>query len=384
MSESINTHYQKRGYSTADDVVLGETPRTRTVFRPAIHKDGVRGHIIRQKIGADGTWKDANEVNFNTIPADCGVSIELDTAATLKLREKLDQLYKVQSQGAPTGDQRYVVAKENQVLVIDDSTKHRAIDQLLRKGYSKDFWDALMRDEPDLAAKLAAAKMQYDREQAIKEFEGSLGSYASDENYWQKFFERYPWILQSAFAAPVFMLRGETYLGGKRSVGRQGAGGVATDFLFADDSTKSFAVVEIKTPDAGLAGGQYRGRRETGYDNEVYGAHADFSGALVQVRNQISVAVDEFQHVLGRSFDRLNCVHPRGVLVAGMSSSLSPRQRDSFNQFRHAVHGITVITFDELLNRLKLMFTEGGTRYALAAQAPEPARNNSFLDEPPF
>ena len=39
------------------------------------------------------------------------------------------------------------------------------------------------------------------------------------------------------------------YLGGKRATGRQGKGGVATDFLFSDDSTKSFAIVEIKTPE---------------------------------------------------------------------------------------------------------------------------------------
>ena len=44
-------------------------------------------------------------------------------------------------------------------------------------------------------------------------------------------------------------VRGETYVGGKSCVGRNGQGGVATDFLFRDESTQSFAVVDIKTPD---------------------------------------------------------------------------------------------------------------------------------------
>jgi hypothetical protein len=52
----------------------------------------------------------------------------------------------------------------------------------------------------------------------------------------------------------------------------------------------------------------------------------------------------------------INRVHPKGVLVIGSTSRLSQRQKDSFNQFRHGLHSLTVITFDELLNRLKLFF----------------------------
>ena len=388
MTESINTRYQKAGYSTTDPVILNKTARTRTVFKPAIHRGGVRGHIIRQKIGADGTWKDTNEVNFTTLPPDCGVSIELDTAATYKLHEKLEQLHTLQKQGAPIGDQKYVVAKENQVVVINDRTKHHAIEQLLQRGYTKDFWQALIQDDPDLATQLAAAKMQFDREQAIEEFEGSLTQHADDEDYWQKFFMRNPWVLQGAFAAPVFMLRGETYLGGKISAGRQGVGGVATDFLFADDSTKSFAVVEIKTPDAGLVGSRYRGRRDTGHDNEIYGLHSDVSGGIVQVGNQITVAIEDFQSVLGRSFDeKINRIHPKGVLVIGTASSLGQRQKDSFNQFRHALNSINVITFDELLRRLQFMFVGGSNRQTSSRLVQEDDRapkGSPTWDDLPF
>ena len=153
------------------------------------------------------------------------------------------------------------------------------------------------------------------------------------------------------------MLNGETYLGGKMPVGRQGRGGVATDFLFADDTTKSFAVVEIKTPGAHLVGQQYRGASDAGYDNEVYAIHPGLSGALVQVRNQITVAVENFQNVLARGYEKIaNCIHPKGVLVIGSAADLGQREKDSFNQFRYALHSLTVITFDELLNRLKLLF----------------------------
>ena len=173
------------------------------------------------------------------------MSIELDSSATSKLFQQLDRLYKVQSQGIDYGKQDYVFAKAENVVVVDDESKKDAIDQLIAKGYSEEVWQALVQEDPDLATQLAAAKIQSDREEAIREFEQALVDHEDDEGYWQQFFQDHPWILQSVFSAAVFMLAGETYVGGKNAVGRQGKGGVATDSLFSDESTKSFAVVEI-------------------------------------------------------------------------------------------------------------------------------------------
>jgi hypothetical protein len=166
-------------------------------------------------------------------------------------------------------------------------------------------------------------------------------------------------LLQSAFSAAVFMLGGETYVGGKAALGRQGRGGVATDFLFADESTKSFAVVEIKTPNTNLVGKLHRGEGG-GHDQDVYSMHADLSGGVVQTRNQIAVAIDHFESVLGKTFKEIESrVHAKGVLVIGTSAGLDDRERESFNHFRHGLYSLTVITFDELLRRLEVLFDCG-------------------------
>jgi hypothetical protein len=358
MSETLSTHSVARDFVTSEEITLATTAQTRTLLRAAIHTGGVRGHVVRQKIGKDGTWKDSHEVNFAKLPVDCGVSIELNTAATRKLYEKLSQLYQLQARGIETGDNTYVIAKPEDILIVNDRNKAQAIQGLLDQGYSEEYWEALSRSNPDLASQLAAAKIHFDRQQAIRTFQLSLTAHRTNEGYWQQFFQDHPWVLQSAFSSPVFMLRGETYLGGKMPVGRQGKGGVATDFLFADDSTKSFAVVEIKTPGTHLVGPQHRGEGEEGYDNEVYAMHTDLTGAIVQARNQIAVAVEDFQSVLGdRYLGKLNRVHPKGVLVIGSASTLNPKQKESFNHFRHGLHSLSVITFDELYNRLKLLFS---------------------------
>lgn len=359
MAELITTRSVARGFAEVADIELRTTARTRILFRAGLHAGGVRGFIIRQKRGKNGVWKDANEVNFNSVPADCGVSIELDTEATTKLYEGLSQLRMVHQRGVDPGEQTYVVSTQDETIVINDRNKAQAIQALLDQGHSEAFWQVLTKSDPDLATRLAAAQLQFKRQQAIDEFAASLTRHADEEEYWQHFFETGPWMLQSAFSAPVFQLRGETYLGGKLPIGRQGKGGVATDFLFADDSTKSFAVVEIKTPHATLVGPRYRGETGTGFDSEVYAMHSELTGAIVQTRNQIAVAIEDFQMLQrGGFYDKINRVHPKGVLVTGMVAELSQREKDSFNHFRQGLQSLTVITFDELLHRLKLLYVD--------------------------
>jgi hypothetical protein len=388
MADSIETHYVKGGFATVPDLVLVETKTTRTVFRPAVHGGGVRGQVIRQKVGKDGKWADINEVDFRSIPADSGVSVDLDTAGTKLLYDNLTNLYKVQDNGIEFGDQKYVVAKEGEVLIVDDASKKKAIQEILDQGYSEEFWEALAQKNPDLATRLAVAQVQVDRQQIIKQFETAMTEHADEESFWQSFFEANPWILETAFSASVFMLGGETYLGGKQPIGRQGVGGVATDYLFGDESTKSFAVVDIKKPKAGLVGPCYRGEAGSGLDNETYSMHNELSGGIVQVRNQMTVAIEHFQSVLGVGYkDKINRVHPRGVLITGCLKDLSQREKDSLNQFRHGLYSLTVITFDELLNRLKKLYGleyENTDTSASQPTEPEPADQPINLDDMPF
>jgi len=105
------------------------------------------------------------------------------------------------------------------------------------------------------------------------------------------------------------------------------------------------------------------------------------------------VAVEHFQSVLAEDFGSIiNRVHPKGVLVTGLIAGLSQRQKDSFNQYRHALHRLTVITFDELLTMLKLLYSDALPR--IPAEPNDPwadessyygmDNSGSYSDEPPF
>jgi hypothetical protein len=50
---------------------------------------------------------------------------------------------------------------------------------------------------------------------------------------------------------------------------------------------------------------------------------AKLSGAVVQTRNQIAVAIEHFESVLKKTFEEVNRIHPRGVLIVGRSDALN-------------------------------------------------------------
>ena len=87
---------QSRGNNYAEvvqDFILEDTPRTRTVFRAAMHPGGIRGDIIRFRKDATGKCEEIVPVNFNSLHPDDGVKITLSTEPTKILYEKLKEAY---------------------------------------------------------------------------------------------------------------------------------------------------------------------------------------------------------------------------------------------------------------------------------------------------
>lgn len=366
----IQASYRRQGYSEFDPIVIDETSTTQLRFEPGAHSSkGPRGKLIRVKKDRDRSIASPPSFthNFSTMKPGEGIYVEIGTEAFETLRSKMNALASLQQSGQlPTHNQpqaEYVSKSDPTVIVADDKSRADVIRELLKKGHSEDIWLQLAEDNPGLASRLASAQMQLDRRSGIAEFESTMADPAASEDRWHEFFKRNTWMLDTVFPVPMVYLDDEVYLGGKLAQGRNGRGGVATDYLFKDASTKSFAVIELKTPNCDLIGSQYRGNRAAhdtseDFDNEVYSVHAKLSGAIVQVRNQIAVAQREFVTTLGRTHDDLEAVHPVGVVIAGSYSRMSDAQQRSFDHFRRSLHGVQVITFDELLRQLRTIYEE--------------------------
>ncbi|OLP59737.1 hypothetical protein BJF93_21710 [Xaviernesmea oryzae] len=186
----------------------------------------------------------------------------------------------------------------------------------------------------------------------------------TSELQWQKLLEANPFILDMAFNVPVLLVQGQAHVGGKVL---NGSGEKIADFLFTNKLTDSIALLEIKTP-----GTELIGKRE--YRGGVYTASAELVGAVAQVLDQIDkLRSDIYRHKAQNAPISLESYGIKGMILAGMIPE-GPRKR-AFELYRSSLAGVTIITFDELLLKLKsLRDLLGGKADIAPSKKPNPAR----------
>ncbi|MDT4817343.1 hypothetical protein FQZ97_504180 [compost metagenome] len=178
------------------------------------------------------------------------------------------------------------------------------------------------------------------------------------EAKWQSFLSANPFVLSMAFHYPVIRIGDQPYVGGKLHTGQ---GGSYSDFLMAAAATNNLALVEIKRPGIPLLGNEYRG---------IYPPSSELCGAVAQVVAQSAELQASFKFI-GTELDRKG-YQPHSVacvVIIGLKPTDEGRAK-GFEQYRHSLHGIHVITFDELVERLQSL-------YDLLAPSPMPMASST-------
>lgn len=329
-------------------IVLRETSTSRLVFAPVWvdeSENSLRGCFRFEKKSRLDTWETVEHQPLSSLKSNEGYEITLKGDEITILLNRLSEINGILSRYGHTYGTSVVSLTRDTApgifLQIGDINNRDLVIQQLKELEKTNF--------ENLGLVIGRARL----EGAIAEIEANMES--DDENYWQNFFETNPWVLQQVFAHPVIYLNGETYLGGKNSNGRQGAGGTATDFLYKNGSNGSFAVIEIKVPGCGLVASCYRGKEGLGLGNETYRIDGDLTGGIVQLEHQMFTAVDYFKSQIGDDFDGLTHLNPVGFLIAGRYDTLTDAKKKSFDLFRKALGKNQVLTFDEVLAKLKLL-----------------------------
>jgi hypothetical protein len=203
----------------------------------------------------------------------------------------------------------------------------------------------IAKEEPQKLYELKATIEQVTLGQLIEEFEAKLQQ-KLQEGHWQKFFKANPFILGLAFPHPVILLQDQAYVGGTTINGR---GESIVDFLMAQEFSGNLAVIEIKRPSTPLV-------ELKAYRGDLHAPHRELAGGMAQVLEQKAQLLHNF--AVKRSLtpmltttqvSAVNC-----ILVVGTM----PREPDhvrSFELFRHAAKDVVVVTFDELLAKLKVL-----------------------------
>lgn len=176
----------------------------------------------------------------------------------------------------------------------------------------------------------------------IEKFEAMLSKGLS-ESRWQDFLKSNPFILSLAFAHPIFVVQDQAYVGGATL---RGVGEKIADFLVAQCYTGNLALIEIKKPTTPLLS-------PVAYRTDLFSPAKEISGAISQVLDQRFRLQTSFTQKAYES--GLMGVHPYSIqcIVIAGSSLTEQSAKKSLELFRNATKDVAVVTFDELLQKLK-------------------------------
>ena len=187
------------------------------------------------------------------------------------------------------------------------------------------------------------------RKENLAEFEKEISA-GHNENWWQKFFEKNKWIFGYGLNYEIIdTLHPQPHYG---DMSYDGRGGQRGDFLGITKGVDArFTVlVEIKKPTSSLLQGDEEIR------NGSWSLSSDLTDALAQLQGNIDQwnkdGARQIENVRKLESEGIFTVQPKGILVIGKLAELEQLSKlETFQRFRNSVHGVDILTFDELLDR---------------------------------
>lgn len=247
-------------------------------------------------------------------------------------------------------------------------------DRLAAATVIRDDAAKIAAEQPAQLLELKSVIEQVTLKELIAKIEDMLGKNLP-ESKWQAFFKANPFVLGLAFPHPVILIQDQAHVGGTML---SGVGESIVDFLFVQRFTGSLALIEIKRPSTKLIEAKtFRG--------DLHAPHKDLTSAMAQVLDQRFQLLHNFA---AKAHDPLlkdthvSAVHC--IVIAGTAPATIQEKR-SLDLFRHSSRDVVVVTFDELLEKLREILrlmtagTPAGTAEPVATTPAEPLADKSDL-----
>ncbi len=190
------------------------------------------------------------------------------------------------------------------------------------------------------------------RRKRLTEFKKALDAQNSSEGWWQAFFKDNKWIFGYGLNYVILRLeQPQAHVGGTSI---KGTGGKIPDYLASTGGLVRFTVlVEIKTPQAALLFGSKPIR------SGAWSLGAELTDAI----SQIHASVEEwtlrgFSHPANLDrLEKIYTVKPKAIIIVGSLNQVKDDRTkwESFELFRKSIHGVEIITFDELYERARFI-----------------------------
>jgi hypothetical protein len=163
------------------------------------------------------------------------------------------------------------------------------------------------------------------------------------ESKWQAFFKENTFILSLAFPHPVILVQDQASVGGTLLNGK---GESIADFLLRQKFTGSLALIEIKRPSS-------RVLEQKPFRGDLFAPHKDLTSAIAQVLDQRTQLQMNFTvkaqdpKLKDSHISSVSCIVIIGTTPGGVE------ENKSFDLYRNSTRDVAVVTFDELLSKLK-------------------------------
>lgn len=231
-----------------------------------------------------------------------------------------------------------------------------AAAQVVREDAQK-----IASEEPAKLFELKAVIEQVTLAQLIGEFESMLQKNLAEPK-WHTFFKANPFVLGLAFPYPLILFQDQASVGGTTI---RGNGESIVDFLMAQRFTGNLALIEIKRPSTALV-------EPRAYRGDLHAPHRDLTASMAQVLDQRAQLLHHFaakksqdKALADAHVSSVNCIVVVGTLPRDAA------QLRSLDLFRHSSKDVSVVTFDELLEKLKELHR------LMSASAPTPAQTQT-------
>lgn len=359
----------------AKALILRENEKYRMLYIPKIVDRGddwsnsIRGSVVVQKKLNTEKWSHIKEINLTNLKAGEWVRMNLESSELLLINEYSNKLREMCiKEGA------LWKIKNKQILILDEDVNKEYIKKIIsalkespnRNNIiiellnDKNLIDLLFQNKEQIKEILSNISENNKKEifdeinlelinpKRLKEKIDKKDEESKKESFWQKEFESNPHILSVAIPNMLQIISDQTYMGGKRIDNK---GSSIADFVYKK-GIDNVSIIEIKTPSTKIV-------EDVKYRENVYVPSQELTSSIVQVKEQKDSLMKNYNAIWRESYEEginFKAFDPKCYLIIGNTSELNAKQIESFNLFRNELRTVEIITYDELLSKMEILY----------------------------
>lgn len=368
----INNDINSTSKVTADvqAMVLRQNNSMRIVYIPKIidksddWTNSVSGCFIAQRKGINDRWEDIDGISLSNLKKGEWTKFDLSSDEWLNSLKYADKLREMCLQ-----TKNFKQIQNKQILILDGEINKKeikeTIDTLMNCKEKNEFINELIsnsniinnlftnKEEINLFLKniTDTNKLNFFNTISLDLLNPKIigdNMQNSSEQFWQNLFKERSYYLSIIAPSILQIICGQSYMGSKAIDNR---GSSIADFTF-NQGIDNMCIIEIKTPLTSLI-------EKDKYRENVYTPSSELVSAIVQIKEQKDNFLKEYNSIRNKSLDKnieFRAFDPKCYLIIGNTTNLDKSQIKSLNLFRNELKSVEVITFDELLKKIEILY----------------------------